>query len=108
MDTLCLDYDGAVTRVDAERDLIPTFRCQETDCRALTTDSDWEVGPLDEESTIGMPGGGVVISYSSPHAGILDDGRDSQFVNGDGETLVCTRCGSLVLPTCTDLHDCPG
>jgi hypothetical protein len=99
MDPYCPDCAGAVTRVDAERDRIPTFRCQETDCRALTTDPNWEVGPFDEESSTGMLDGGVAISYSGSHAGILDDGRDSQFVNGNGETLVCARCGSLALPT---------
>jgi len=108
MNPCCPDCDGPVARVNQDRDLIPAYRCREIGCRTLTTDPSWEASPFGEETGDGAPGGGLTVPYSGPHAGILDDGRDSQFVNGGGVALVCTRCDERILPTCTDLHDCPG
>lgn len=108
MNPRCSDCDGAVTRVDQGRDLIPTYRCRETGCRTVTTDPSWQPSRFGEGAEYETPAGGLAVSYSGPHAGILDDGRDSQFVNGGGGALLCTHCDERVLPTCTDLHDCPG
>ena len=105
----CPECRGPVARVDEADDPIETYRCEDDACRSVSTTPEWRRTQYDHGQTGGRPGGGRRFEdWAGPLAGIDLDGPDSQFLiteDGDGR-MECRDCGSVVLGSNTDLHEC--